>query len=548
MYRTVASRGDFNFRGARIRVPSGLRMRKWRHYLADYHDPNLVEYLEYGWPVNFREGAVLQSTLENHPSATNYNEHVDHYVRVELEHGALAGPFRAPFGALVHLSPLMTRPKRDSEHRRVIMDLSWPPGAAVNDGIDTESYLDGPATITLPTVDYMEQRVLALGTGAFLYKTDLARGYRQLRIDPRDWPLLGFKHRGAVYLDMCPPFGLSTSAMCMQRTAEAICYIHGKRGFYSRPYLDDFGGAESTEERARRALEVLQGVMDELGIMQAVHKICLPARQMVWLGILFDSVQMTMSIPPAKLAEVGEIVRSWQGRSRATRHDMQCLLGLLQFVASVSPPTRIFTNRMLQDLREAPARGSESLSLGFRRDLAFFSELLPQFNGVKIMDKATVGCQDVLELDACLSGCGAFAGREYYSEEFPEEVQGEGHAIARLELLNVVVALKVWARDWAGQRVKVKCDNDNACRAIQTGRSRDAFMQACVRELFLWRARFDVELMAVHCPGVDMGRADALSRAHMGKKYIERLDNDVMLQSARRVRVDSRVFRLVNEM
>ena len=169
---------------------------------------------------------------------------------------------------------------------------------------------------------------------------------------------------------MCLPFGLSTSAMCMQHTAEAICYIHGKKGFYSRPYLDDFGGAESTEIRAHKALEALQGIIDELGIVQAEHKICQPAQQMVWLGILFDSVRMTMAIPQVKLREVGEIVCSWQGCSRATQCDMQSLLGLLQFVAGVSPPTRIFTNRMLQDLLEAPPRGSESLSLGFRRDLA----------------------------------------------------------------------------------------------------------------------------------------------------------------------------------
>ena len=143
------------------------------------------------------------------------------------------------------------------------------------------------------------------------------------------------------------------------------------------------GEPESTEIRAHKALEALQGVMDELGIVQAEH------------------------------------------RSRATQCDMQSLLGLLQFVASVSPPTRIFTNRMLQDLREAPPRCSESLSLGFRRDLASAQ------NGVKIMDKHAFECQDVLELDACLSGCGAFVGWEYYLEEFPEEVRAERHIIAR---------------------------------------------------------------------------------------------------------------------
>ena len=77
---SIPDRRDFNIRGSRIRVPSGLRMKRWRHCLADYHDPNLVGYLEYGWPVNFREGTVQQSNLDNYPAANHYAEHVDHYV------------------------------------------------------------------------------------------------------------------------------------------------------------------------------------------------------------------------------------------------------------------------------------------------------------------------------------------------------------------------------------------------------------------------------------------------------------------------------------
>ena len=150
-----------------------------------------------------------------------------------------------------------------------------------------------------------------------MYKTDLARGYRQMRVDPRDWLLLGFQHRGQIYLDVCPPFGLCTSAMFMQRTSEAICYIH------------EMG-------RAERALGCLQKVMAELGVREALHKVCKPARQMIWLGIYFDADNMTMAIPAAKLREVMDIVRNWEGRTRATQRDMQKLLGLLHFVASVN--------------------------------------------------------------------------------------------------------------------------------------------------------------------------------------------------------------------
>ena len=46
------------------------------------------------------------------------------------------------------LSPLNTVGKRDSEERRVIVDLSWPCGHSVNDGIPSDSYLGEPC-ITL---------------------------------------------------------------------------------------------------------------------------------------------------------------------------------------------------------------------------------------------------------------------------------------------------------------------------------------------------------------------------------------------------------------
>ena len=425
------------------------------------------------------------------------------------------------------------------------MDLSWPQGAAVNDGIDSHQYVDGPATITLPTADYMANRLLQLGPGAYLYKTDLARGYRQLRVDPCDWPLLGFRHREQFYLDICPPFGMRSSAMCMQRTAEAIVFIHARRGFYSKAYLDDFGGAEREEGAAQDALGTLQDIMLELGVSEAKHKVHHPAQVMVWLGIRYDSLNMTMTIPPAKMDEIMAELKQWEGRNRATRRDMQRLMGLLQFV---SPPVRIFSNRILQCLRDSPNRGSHGLSLGFRKDLKFFVDLLPDYNGVRVIDKKELTYQSQIELDACLTGCGATIGTQYYAELFPPDIVDAGHIIAHLELLNVVVALKVWGREWTGKRVQVVCDNSNACIAIQTGRSKDPFIQHCVRELFLFSARFDVELAAIHRPGELMERADALSRMFTSSSHFRWVQNDTELAAATRVQVHPDLFRLVSEL
>ena len=357
IFNGVIATGRYNFQAARKCIPSGLKVKTWRVFLEDYSDSHIVDYLEFGWPINHDRITPLQSTLENHPSATNFPADIDHYITVERANRALAGPFEGPSTSPFHISPLMTKPKQDSRFRRVIMDLSWPKGAAVNDGVDTDYYLDGPIEVTLPTADYMANRILQLGPGAWLYKTDLARGYRQLRVDPWDWTLLGFMNGGRCYMDICPPFGLRSSAMFMQRTSQAICYVHGRRGFISRAYLDDFGGTEPSESRATTALTTLQDIMEALGVAEAKHKVCLPSQRMVWLGILYDTIDMKMSIPGPKLGEIMDTLRDWGTRTRATRKQVQSLLGLLQFVASVSPPVRVFTNRMLTNMRDMPDMG-----------------------------------------------------------------------------------------------------------------------------------------------------------------------------------------------
>ena len=547
IYNIVASTGTYNFAQARCPVPSALNIQAWRERLGGYRDTGLVDFLQFGWPINFDRMSPLCPTYHNHPSADNFDRDVAHYVHTERGHGALLGPFPGPPVANFHVSPLMTRHKKDAEYRRVIIDLSWPKGAAVNDGVDTVNYLDGPATITLPTAEYMVRRILQLGPGAWLYKTDLARGYRQLRVDPLDWPLLGFRHQDGWFLDICPPFGLRSSAMCMQRTAEAICFIHAGEGYLSRPYLDDFGGAEASNERASQALDTLQRIMRELGIAEAIHKVHRPSQRMIWLGILYDSVAMRMSIPVPKMEEIMQIMEDWEGRNRASRREVQSLLGLLQFVASVSPPVRIFTNRMLQCMREMPHRGTDGLSLGFRQDLRFFLDLLPHYNGVRIIDKQGLSYQGEMELDACLTGCGATIGEQYYSEAFPPSVIAERHIIAHLETLNIVVAVKMWWSEWMGKRVKVNCDNTNACLAIQSGRSRDPFLQHCVREIFLYTASHDIELIAVHKPGALLVRADALSRAPHSRQHREIVECDPVLCAAERVRVPPGYFELRSE-
>ena len=223
---------------------------------------------------------------------------VNYYLDKELSHLAMLGPFRQPTFPQYHTSPIMSRPKKDSSHRRIIVDLSWPPGASVNDGIPKDTYLGDPVFFRLPTVDSMADRLRRLGRGAYMYKSDLARGYRELRVDPRDWPMLGIIHDGLYYFDICPPFGMRSSAMFMQRTTSAVTRFQARKGWEIDAYIDDFGGVELEFSDAGAGLTSLQDTFRDLGLEETGDKIVPPTQVMVWLGIEFNSNEMTMSIPP----------------------------------------------------------------------------------------------------------------------------------------------------------------------------------------------------------------------------------------------------------
>lgn len=94
-------------------------------------------------------------------------EHVLNFVDKELSIGALAGPFsQPPFAPWTRVSPLMTRPKKGTSERRVIVDLTYPEGKGVNDGISISDYYSQDISYTLPTLGDMVTRLQICGKGA----------------------------------------------------------------------------------------------------------------------------------------------------------------------------------------------------------------------------------------------------------------------------------------------------------------------------------------------------------------------------------------------
>ena len=96
IFDAVMASGRYNFAGARVPIPSALNIPRWRECLKAYPDRKIVDYLAFGWPINFDRRSPLLASYKNHPSADNFSEDVEHYIATELAHGALVGPFAGP--------------------------------------------------------------------------------------------------------------------------------------------------------------------------------------------------------------------------------------------------------------------------------------------------------------------------------------------------------------------------------------------------------------------------------------------------------------------
>ena len=84
--------------------------------------------------------------------------------------------------------------------------------------------------------------------------------------------------------------------------------------------------------------------------------------------------------------------------------------------------------------------------------------------------------------------------------------------IAPKELLPIVMASVVWGKEWTDKRVVCHCDNMAVVEILNGGYSKDALLMQLLRSLFFITEHYKCLIEAVHCPGKDNIRADALSR------------------------------------
>ena len=183
--------------------------------------------ISFGFRLGFNPASNLRSSKRNNPSATSLSTKVDDYIRDEVETGNLG---RAADSSSAHISIGFILKKNKPGKYRLIVNISAPEGASMNNGISSVAF----------SFHYVTVREVArmIPQGAFLAKIDLKAAYRKVPVHPEDQYLLGISRKDQIFCGKVFPFGVRSAPIIFNAVADALAWAMLCVGIY--PLLGQF--------------------------------------------------------------------------------------------------------------------------------------------------------------------------------------------------------------------------------------------------------------------------------------------------------------------
>ena len=510
-------------------LQSQMNLEAWRHELQYENDADLKGYLDHGVEMGF----FIVNPYDDIPSycCDNYTsvisgdarEFVQRQIQEELEQNKYLKVDIQPH--CVHA--LGAIPKNDGSYR-IITDCKRPLGSSINNYM-SETF----ATFSYKRIDDV---VALLSPGAFMATVDIASAYRSISVHPEQW-----RYQGVAWpsfsqlefmLDTRICFGLRSAPYLYTHISNFIVRCMNRRGFVRIiNYLDDFIVIGDSFQECQLAQTELITLLGSLGFWVNWKKCSSPSTMTRYLGIMFDSTNMQLSLPEDKVLKLNTELDFFKDKKRATKRQIQRLCGILSHCAKVVKGARTFSRRIV-DLLKGLKDGNPRIKLSneFRADLHWWKEFSTMFNGVACCIEYNYGDGPCIFTDACLAGYGLVNGSDWQAGIFKsiDKVAGleslnpdhnhwvdhlcDSGNINVLEMIPVILAVHRYEDSLKDVHLVVYTDNNQVLSNINTGISRNDTTMEMLRHLFWLCVKYNIHITARRISSVDNVVADRLSR------------------------------------
>ena len=285
--------------------------------------------------------ARLPSSSTNAPSAFEFGPHVTDALADWIFKRLAYGPLpldQIPPGAKI--SGIMTKQKPNSSVR-VILNLSAPKGHGVNEGIDTSQF----PTVMSSTTKWLRALHLA-GRNAKICKIDWADAYKHIAVCKADTDLQWFTWLGMGFKELCLIFGCASSAGIFDRLAKIVVHIAAtKSGFPVKQicqHLDDCCAAAAPNSDLLEIFdatfaEVAETIGVKLAPREDPDKSFGPSQKGLVLGVIYDTVSWTWSLPHEKLSRLLHDMKAFLDGNSIPQHKVWSLVGKLIHIRPLIP-------------------------------------------------------------------------------------------------------------------------------------------------------------------------------------------------------------------
>ena len=405
------------------------------------------------------------------------------------------------------ISPLSVIPKPDGGVR-LIHDASQPKGGSMNDYAKLETHY------RFQTVD---DATKLMWPGYYIAKVDLKAAYRSVSISNHSQQFTGLKWlfdgQPVYFKDTKLPFGPKLAPGIFHRITQSVRRIMHRKGHTDLVvYRDDFFIISPSRAECQHTQMVLITLLRKLGFQISWSKVVDPTQSITLLGIELDTVNMCSRIPTKKLEEIRQKLLEFSKRRRASKRQLQSLVGVMNWAAAVIYGGRVFLRRVI-DLTNTLRQKMDRvlLSSDMRHDIEFWLEFMTSFNGKSaVLDKQPI---TTVYTDACMAGCGGVYGNDwFYCNWALDWSTVDSLHINHKELLAVVLAAARWAPMWSGKRIYIMSDNQATVAMINKGSTKHPVAMEALRCLFWLSASYGFHLTGRYVPGTQNVAADSASR------------------------------------
>ena len=426
-------------------LPQAGRIKHF-HFLWEKltRDPSILE-IVHGWTIPLVETPHQKSDPAIYRFQNQEKELISKEVANMLEKGAIV-PVAQIKGQFI--SNLFLREKKDGGHRPII-NLK-------------------KLNAFIPYLKFKMESIKnikdLLSKGDYMVKIDLKDAYFSIPLNHESRKFVRFKWEGNLYEFVCLTFGIGPAPRIFSRLLKVPISLIRKLKIRIVIYIDDMLVMAATLSEKEIARDTVIQIFQALGFVINFAKSDLTPKQiMEFLGIIVNSIEMTFSIPQAKIEKLTKISLEMLEKGEPSVRELSSIIGKLRATAPAFTHAPLQVRYLQLALIEAQHQGKTyaktvKLNEKARLELQWWPENMEILNGkpINIQPPDLTISSDAARTGGWGAECnGQITGGVWNQEESNLHINVQ-------ELIAAQLALKTFTKLMKGSSVHLMIDNTSA--------------------------------------------------------------------------------------